>query len=665
MKHTVKKTAALAILFAALSQSAPCKPADKLSFEFIDQKFADILYAFSSFSGCSIIGDETVEGSTTFQYTGNSFEEAFALFLATNRLYAVPEGECRKVSKVRIALSEDGRLKLDAFDSSLACMLEKLSESTGIAIVFGALPNAKISLHASASELFDLVSLAVKPFAGYGAERYGTGISVGQSERAASSRTGSIPFALRCDNGLYSCDIDGTKSSDVFAALCAEEGVSWSNLSKNDALITGVHLESVAYETLLEAALVQSGCESFMNEGIRYFANGRNQDPAKRARSRNESWKRIETGRIAPSKAAALLAARFPEAEIVPLEDAGSVLVRTDAGRSAEAAEFIALAEGSAASEIIKLKYIASAELLRSLPPSADKNCVVETGTGNSVFFIGSDAMKKQFLADLAEMDRPRERIRYDMLIIQYDASQSAKWAAGAELKQTSIGDMTSVAGNFGNLLNLNFDVITLFGYRFSVNLDAALAENKAKVCTDTTLHAVSGETVKFRNTSTYRYRDAAVDPETGKPVYTGVTREIVSGIVLEINGRISGDGLVTMAVNASVSKRGADVSTTAGNPPATSEKSIETRLSARNGEPVILSGLTQSDESFSEGRVPILSRIPLLGLLFKHTDKKTENAEMVIYLVPHISNGPDSAREKETLLTTAFSRLAGRETAK
>ena len=42
--------------------------------------------------------------------------------------------------------------------------------------------------------------------------------------------------------------------------------------------------------------------------------------------------------------------------------------------------------------------------------------------------------------------------------------------------------------------------------------------------------------------------------------LYDGVTREITSGLVLNIDGWVSGDGMITTTVNASVSKRGADV---------------------------------------------------------------------------------------------------------
>jgi Flp pilus assembly secretin CpaC len=88
------------------------------------------------------------------------------------------------------------------------------------------------------------------------------------------------------------------------------------------------------------------------------------------------------------------------------------------------------------------------------------------------------------------------------------------------------------------------------------MQLNLQLGEDKARVLADTTLNGISGQEIKFENTNTFRYRDITIDPETGKPFYTGTTREITSGLVLNINGWVSGDGMITMKVNAAVSKQ-------------------------------------------------------------------------------------------------------------
>ena len=75
---------------------------------------------------------------------------------------------------------------------------------------------------------------------------------------------------------------------------------------------------------------------------------------------------------------------------------------------------------------------------------------------------------------------------------------------------------------------------------------------------------------------------------------------------------------MVTTTVKATVSRQGADVSNTTGNPPPTYEKQITTQVRGMAGEPVILTGLKQTDMSESEQGVPWISKVPIIGWLFK-----------------------------------------------
>jgi type II secretory pathway component GspD/PulD (secretin) len=108
--------------------------------------------------------------------------------------------------------------------------------------------------------------------------------------------------------------------------------------------------------------------------------------------------------------------------------------------------------------------------------------------------------------------------------------------------------------------------------------------------------------------------------------------------LTLDVTGSVSGDGMITSKVTAQVSRRGADVTSMAGNPPPTSEKSITTEVRSRSGEPVVLSGLVQDDSTIVTERVPFISRIPIVGWLFKAQTKTREKTEMIIYLVPHVT---------------------------
>ena len=167
------------------------------------------------------------------------------------------------------------------------------------------------------------------------------------------------------------------------------------------------------------------------------------------------------------------------------------------------------------------------------------------------------------------------------------------------------------------------------------------MSENQVSVFADTTLYGLSGEKLTFRNTNTYRYKDAAINSESGKESFSTITREITSGLVLEIDGWVSGADLITMQINTSVSKQGVDVSMKNGNPPPTSEKTVTTKIVAKSGEPVVLSGLSQSDDSVASQGVPFLSKIPWIGNLFKAKDVANTKTELTIYLLPHIEETP------------------------
>jgi len=620
--------------------------AQKISFDFTDQKFGDILFALSTYKGISIVGDDTVTGTASFQFAGSDFDRAFDSFLLMNRLYVGKTDRLWTVSRILVSgNSADDNLSIDALDVPPAQILERLSRYSGTTILFDVLPASRISIHIASGTVADIASLVMKPFTGFTVEKTPTHLHVrripeGNSNQANTAQLAVPPNRLLIERSgeSWTVQVGQARLSEILDRVCREEKTSYSNFIKNDPVLSGISVSGNDFGKTLEIILEQAGGETFIKEGIRYFVPAAASDTAKKLRDGMLIWKEYALANLRFRDAQPLLAARFPGLQTSALPDTKRFLAGVDGKTDGELSDWLAMTDVPAENGIFKLKYLTTAEFLKSLPPSVRKEELTDTGTGDSFFYAGPAGAAQRLAEELKEMDRPKKRIRYDMLIIQYEKSSNLAWNPDAEARLLKPGDMTSAGGNFGSLLNLNFDVITLFGYRFSARLDTALAENKAQVFTDTTLQGISGENIKFQNTSTYRYRDSNIDPETGKPVLTGVTREIVSGVMLELNGWVSGDGMVTMNIHASVSKRGADVSGLSANPPPTSEKSITTKLSTADGEPVILSGLTQNDSMIAEQRIPFISRIPLLGWLFRARNASTEKTEMVIYIVPHIN---------------------------
>lgn len=62
-----------------------------------------------------------------------------------------------------------------------------------------------------------------------------------------------------------------------------------------------------------------------------------------------------------------------------------------------------------------------------------------------------------------------------------------------------------------------------------------------------------------------------------------------------------------------------------------------ETNVIVSNGQTAVIGGLTTSDEVETITGVPILMDIPVLGALFRYSNKRTENRDLVIFVTPTI----------------------------
>jgi len=325
--------------------------------------------------------------------------------------------------------------------------------------------------------------------------------------------------------------------------------------------------------------------------------------------------------------------------ECICLSD-NSIEYLCDESTSSEIQNFITSIDSIKKTYVVQLQYIQVSDFLSNLPPFVEKD-QVRPGSGvDKFYFTGTKEAYENLLQHLKDYDKPATTIRYDLLIMQYQKTDGSNWTPSLRASRLSLGDLNDATVQLGSVLDFSLDVVGAFGMKFAAQLEAAISESRAKVFADTTLTGVSGSTIHFENTNTYRYRDNNLDPDTGKPVYSGVTKEISSGLKLEVTGVVTGDGMVTSKITASVSRQGTDLSSTTGNPPPTSEKMVTTEVRSKSGEPVILSGLVQEEENHSLSRLPFLSRIPLIRHLFRASEKSKEQTEVVIYLVPSADVG-------------------------
>ena len=106
-------------------------------------------------------------------------------------------------------------------------------------------------------------------------------------------------------------------------------------------------------------------------------------------------------------------------------------------------------------------------------------------------------------------------------------------------------------------------------------------------------------------------------------------------GISLEVTPHINDSNQITMDLHPEISDLSAQATTQGGIVFSTTE--ADTRVLVADGETAVIGGLIRGSELVSERGVPYLKDIPLLGRLFKTSDRRTEKRELLIFVTPRI----------------------------
>ena len=89
--------------------------------------------------------------------------------------------------------------------------------------------------------------------------------------------------------------------------------------------------------------------------------------------------------------------------------------------------------------------------------------------------------------------------------------------------------------------------------------------------------------------------------------------------------------------------------------------RNYRTDITVQSGETLVLGGIIQSEESEIERKVPLIGDIPLLGWLFKKRDTVNRDIELMVFLKPTVTQGPEDVRrlmEAETRKTPQIRRF-------
>jgi len=169
-------------------------------------------------------------------------------------------------------------------------------------------------------------------------------------------------------------------------------------------------------------------------------------------------------------------------------------------------------------------------------------------------------------------------------------------------------------------------------GGALQLNLRLSAAENEGTVKT------ISAPKVTTLDNNTARISQGVSIPFSQTSAQGVNTTFVEARLSLEVTPHITQDGSILMSINAS-NNQPDPASTGANGQPAIQRKEANTQVLVKDGDTTVIGGIYVRRGSTSTARVPFLSSIPVLGLLFKNHTERDDRQELLIFITPRILN--------------------------
>ena len=210
-------------------------------------------------------------------------------------------------------------------------------------------------------------------------------------------------------------------------------------------------------------------------------------------------------------------------------------------------------------------------------------------------------------------------------------------------------GNQTVTAGTNGTVTNA-LTSLYQFPQRLLASLQAQVTSGNAKILTDPTLIVQEGSTANVKLTQQV-VGNITSQTTSGNNISTQtVTADKTDvGLTLAVKiDRIDDNGFVSLSVAPVVKAPQSSAIINVGNNSQTiflvSERSLNSgTIRLRDGQTLILSGIIQDQDRTTVTKLPILGDIPLIGSLFRKTDRTNQRSEVIVLLTPQVMD--DSER--------------------
>ncbi len=271
---------------------------------------------------------------------------------------------------------------------------------------------------------------------------------------------------------------------------------------------------------------------------------------------------------------------------------------------------------------------------------------IVPVWRQNAIMVLAPPEYEESVIRLIQSLDRPGRQVLISAVVAEVSLenalSLGLRWSSG-DLPLTnndnsiSIGSTTT--GQENDFLGQMFDTSVLdLNANLNLVLQALAQDSAVNILSEPKVFTADNQEAEFFDgqdipfiTDSQRATDGSLTVSTD---YRAV------GIQLRVRPRITVNRDVDLRVNLELSS----IAPTLGvnGQFIVDRRETTTQLIVRDGQTIVISGILRSEEFDVVRKVPLLGDIPLLGMLFRSTEKSKTNTELVAFITPHVIGGSE-----------------------
>lgn len=162
--------------------------------------------------------------------------------------------------------------------------------------------------------------------------------------------------------------------------------------------------------------------------------------------------------------------------------------------------------------------------------------------------------------------------------------------------------------------------------YLLDLELAAIETDGRGEIVSQPRVITADGQTASIESGTEIPYQEASSSGATSVSFKSAVLK-------LEVTPQITPDDRIIM--DLVINQDSVGELTAAG--PSINTNSVQTQVLVDNGETVVLGGIFRSEEIVSISKTPFFGDLPLIGALFRYTNRTDDKSELLVFITPRL----------------------------